>query len=224
METARAMLYQSQLSLGLWSYAVKYANFLLNRTLIVSNIINGNKILKTPYEWVFQNKPDLTHIRTWGCEAYALIDQQHRRTLDQNSTKSYFIGYAQDSTQTSIILYNKDVTYNKGIFVSGHVIFNEIINPRIHINNGNVVQVNHNMLNIENIINNNEILDNNNINHDLDNDNELNNDNNILEDNNNYNNNDNNNNEIELNNNIDNSITENNNSITKATDRKDVEL
>jgi transposase InsO family protein len=68
METARAMLYQSQLSLGLWSYAVKYANFLLNRTLIVSNIINGNKILKTPYEWVFQNKPDLTHIRICGCE------------------------------------------------------------------------------------------------------------------------------------------------------------
>jgi hypothetical protein len=186
METARAMLFQAQLPLNLWSYAVKYANFVLNRTLIVGNTVNNIQTLKTPYEWIFQIKPDLSNLRTWGCEAHALIDQQHRRTLDRNSSVSYFMGYSQDSTQSSIILYNKNISYNRGIFVSGHVIFNEIVGPRININTGTLIQVGHRILDdnlVENIHDsnrvqnltlaqvNNDIAIENNINEIVDNDN-----------------------------------------------------
>ena len=51
------------------------------------------------------NKPhDLSNLRTFGCPAYAHIDQSRRNKFDDNSFKDIFIGYAFDSPH--LLIYN----------------------------------------------------------------------------------------------------------------------
>ena len=134
MGTTRAMMYHAQLNYKLWPYAVKHSNYTLNRTLLTSI----NKELKTPYEWVYNEIPDLSKLRTWGCEAFSHVPQQFRTELEERSIKSYFVGI--DNKTKHPVLYNKNISYNKGIYISRDVIFNEIIENRQDINTGNIIK------------------------------------------------------------------------------------
>ncbi|NBR26421.1 MAG: transposase, partial [Micrococcales bacterium] len=132
--TSRAFLYHSKLNLRLWPFAVKYANYILNRTLLVEY----NKTVRTPYEWIYNEKPNLSRIRSWGCEIYSLIDHSLRRPLDENSRKGYFMGYDGKSGQA--IIYQPSEQRNYGIHTNEHIIFNEIITNRRDINSGNIIE------------------------------------------------------------------------------------
>lgn len=145
MQTTRAFLFQAALPIKLWTYACTYANFILNRTLL--RPING--ILKTSYEWIYGEKPNLSMIRTWGTPVYALIPEQLRvnKSLGNRASIGHFIGFA-DNYVHSVNVYDRN-----GV-ISPHkvedVIFNEIIKPRSHIDTGDeisatphIVEVNH---------------------------------------------------------------------------------
>ena len=68
MDKAAAMVARAGLSKGFWAEAVNTANYLRNRSPCLS--LRGHI---TPYEAWHGKKPDIAHLRTFGCIAYARI-------------------------------------------------------------------------------------------------------------------------------------------------------
>lgn len=68
LEIARALLFDAKISKIYWKYAVVTANYLRNRTTLLKDSAEeeGGED-RTPYELWHGHKPDLTHLRAWGC-------------------------------------------------------------------------------------------------------------------------------------------------------------
>ena len=49
----------------------------------------------TPYELWHGRKPDVSHLRVWGCTAYVHIQKDKRAGLGSHMEKCVFIGYPQ---------------------------------------------------------------------------------------------------------------------------------
>ena len=81
------MLHHPGYPLELWGEAVLAACYLSNR--LPSRALDG----KTPFEAWFGYKPDVTHLRRWGCVAYAHIPDQLRKKLDVKAHQGIFVGY-----------------------------------------------------------------------------------------------------------------------------------
>lgn len=75
---------------------------------------------RTPYEAWHERKPNVSHLRVFGCVAYALVNSQARQKLDEKSEKCIFIGYCTQSK--AYRLYNP---LNGKISVRRDVIFDE---------------------------------------------------------------------------------------------------
>ena len=74
----------------------------------------------TPFECLFNRKPDVSNLRVFGCVAYTHIPDHQRKKLEEKSRKCIFVGYP-DGTK-GFKLY--DLT--KGAFIrSRDVIFEE---------------------------------------------------------------------------------------------------
>src|SRR5436190_132170 len=87
MEMVRPMLHHPSYPLELWGEAVLAACYLLN--WLPSRALDG----KTPFEAWFGYKPDVTHLRGWGCVAYAHIPKELRKKLDVKGHRGIFAGY-----------------------------------------------------------------------------------------------------------------------------------
>ena len=113
MEKVRTMLIECGLSLPFWAEAVTTANYLRNRSPV-------SGLDKTPYELFTGIKPDVSHLRVFGCVAYAHVPKQLRRKLEPTAVRGVFLGYQPDSKAYRIML---DV--NKKVVISRDVTFNE---------------------------------------------------------------------------------------------------
>ena len=91
VEMARSMLQARKLPNQFWAEAVATSVYLLNisPTKAVMN--------RTPYEAWHGRKPSVSHLRIFGCVAYALKHPQVRQKLDEKSEKCIFIGYCTQS-------------------------------------------------------------------------------------------------------------------------------
>jgi hypothetical protein len=87
MEAARSMLINARLSKMFWAEAVTTAAYIRNRTLTSSTGV-------TPYERWHGRKPDVSHLKVFGCVAHALLFDHERRKLDPKTKKVRFIGYS----------------------------------------------------------------------------------------------------------------------------------
>ena len=75
---------------------------------------------KTPYEAWTGKKPNVGHLRIFGCDAYAHIPKDERIKLDSKTKRSIFLGYGigvkgyrlYDKAQKRIF-YSRDVTFNE---------------------------------------------------------------------------------------------------------------
>lgn len=101
---ARALLSAAELPVELWGEAVHTANYLKNRT--PSETDEGPR---SPEQMWTGRKPGLSHLRTFGCVAYAHVPAAKRAKLDQTALKGVFVGYAQTTRQYRI-LDPQDVT------------------------------------------------------------------------------------------------------------------
>lgn len=72
----------------------------------------------SPYEILFQEKPDYSLIKPFGCLAYAANIVPHKGKFDIRSIKSVFIGF--DSSHKGFLLYDLD---NDKVFISRDVKF-----------------------------------------------------------------------------------------------------
>ena len=94
--------------------AVRHATYLINRvpTRALSN--------QTPYECIRGKKPSVSHIRVFGCMAYAKKDAGQLRKIDDRSEAAVHLGIEPGSK--AYRLYNPT---SKRIIVSRDVIFDE---------------------------------------------------------------------------------------------------
>ena len=87
MEMARSMMYHANIPQKLWAEAVSTAVYLRNRCPTSS--FPG----ATPYERWFGEKPDVDHLRIFGCSVYVHVPDEKRQKLDPKAFKGVFVGY-----------------------------------------------------------------------------------------------------------------------------------
>lgn len=130
MGMVRAFLKASVLPANMWPWTAKHANFILNRMLPVT--LDG--VTKTPYEWRFNLRPNLKHLRVWGCECFYKVNVQVKK-LDDRGRAGYYVGV--DPNSRSALILDKET--NKFV-KSGHVIFNEVIEKRMEVDSGESIE------------------------------------------------------------------------------------
>jgi hypothetical protein len=111
---ARSLLKAKKLPKQYWAEAVSYAVYLLNRcpTRSLQSV--------TPEEAWSGHKPSVTHLRVFGCVAYAKISDARRTKLDDKSERCIFVGYGE--RRMGYKLYNP---ITKKVIMSKDVIFEE---------------------------------------------------------------------------------------------------
>ena len=115
-ERTRAMLKHKKLPLFLWPEAMKTITYLSNRTTTVA--VGAKQI--TPFELLHNEKPNVSHLKCFGCKAFAYNFDPNRRKLDDKAKAGVFVGYDSNSAAYRIYLANE-----RKIIKSGHVVFNE---------------------------------------------------------------------------------------------------
>ena len=98
----------TDLPLSFWGYALKTATFMLNRA-------PSKSIETTPYELWFGNKPKMSFLKVWGCDAYVKKLQPDK--LEPKSEKCIFIGYPKEGK----IFIDKNGSFLEKEFLSKEV-------------------------------------------------------------------------------------------------------
>ena len=88
-ENIRTLLVQANLSAGWWPYAGQFAVYVHNRMLPT----NEEKL--SPWEVVYGQKPDLKHLRIFGCPGFAHVEVEQRSKLQNTSVPVVLLGYGR---------------------------------------------------------------------------------------------------------------------------------
>jgi hypothetical protein len=117
------MLHSSNAPLWLWSEAVRYASYILNR-------VPSNEKLKTPFEIFYRIKPDVSNIRVFGSLTFILCPDQDRKKVDDKSLIGIMVGF--DEEQKGYRIY---VPSKRKVIVTAHVRIDEntMFNYKIEI-------------------------------------------------------------------------------------------
>lgn len=91
VEMVRSMLSDSKAPSRFWAEALSTAAYIRNRCPTKS--VEG----MTPIEALTGKKPDLTHLRRFGCAAYAHIPKEERQKLNPKTRKCILLGYGMDT-------------------------------------------------------------------------------------------------------------------------------
>jgi transposase InsO family protein len=115
VEMGRTMLNNAKLPYRYWGEAVNTATYIRNRCVHKYHI---NEHI-TPIEAWSGQKPDISHFRIFGCEAYALV-QTDRGKFEPKGERCIFIGYEADSKAYRLwsqerhkIIISRDVKFNE---------------------------------------------------------------------------------------------------------------
>lgn len=111
---AQSLLKSKDMPGTLWGEAVSTAVYILNRSPTKS--VQG----KTPYEAWHGRKPNIHHLRTFGCVAYAKVTKPNQGKLADRSVKTVMLGYEPGSK--AYRLYDPS---SKKVIVSRDVVFDE---------------------------------------------------------------------------------------------------
>ncbi|GAV58701.1 hypothetical protein CFOL_v3_02234 [Cephalotus follicularis] len=111
----RTMLCENNLPKYLWAEAVNTACFIINRVMIRSIL------KKTPYELFNDRKPNVSHLRPFGCKVFVLNNgKDNLGKFDAKSDEGIFLGYSLNSKAYRV--FNKRTLI---IEESIHVLFEE---------------------------------------------------------------------------------------------------
>lgn len=110
-EMATCMLVDAGLEKRFWGEAILTATYLQNR-------LPSRSIGKTPYELWWGRKPDLSHLRVFGSEAFVHVPDTKRKKMDSKARKLTFIGYAIEQKgyrfvdlETDLITVSRDARF-----------------------------------------------------------------------------------------------------------------
>lgn len=90
LNSVRAMLHDGQLDDRFWPEALRTAVYVHNR--VPTRAVAG----RTPYEAWCGRKPGVSHLRAFGCLAFAHVPATGRGKLDLRARKCVFLGYEPD--------------------------------------------------------------------------------------------------------------------------------
>ena len=114
VEMVRSMLLDSKLPQKFWGEALSTAVYLRNRspTKVLSD--------RTPYEAWTGGKPEVGHLRVFGCEAYTHVPKENRKKLDAKARKCVLVGYGEETKGYRLfdpsrmkVIYSRDVVFNE---------------------------------------------------------------------------------------------------------------
>ena len=114
LETARALSFQSNLPKQFWGECVLTAAYLINRMPLQS------LGLISPQEKLLQTKPNLSHLRSFGCLCFISTKKMHITKFDARAHPCVFIGYP--NLQKAYKVYD---LVTKKVLISRDVIFFE---------------------------------------------------------------------------------------------------
>ena len=114
MEMTRSILKHFRLPNYLWGEAVRHSTYILNRV--------ATRVPKelTPYEAFRARKPNLAHLKTFGCIGYAKVVKPHLKKLEYRSQILIHLGtepgskaYRMLDPQTHKIVVSRDVVFDE---------------------------------------------------------------------------------------------------------------
>ena len=114
MEMTRSMMKHMSVPSYLWGEAVRHSTYLINR------VATRTLKLQTPYESYKKKKPNVGHLRVFGCVCYAKNEAPHLKKLDDRSKELVHLGIEPGSK--AYRLYDPT---NRRVVVSRDVIFAE---------------------------------------------------------------------------------------------------
>ena len=101
-ERARAMLAAADLPSELWGDALLTSNYLRNMSAVANLHINRDEA------W-FKVKPDLSHLRVFGCKCFVLtIKTKRAGKFDCVSNEGIFLGYDGHSKNYRVLMNSKN--------------------------------------------------------------------------------------------------------------------
>ena len=101
VESARSMLAHAGVPKMFWAKAISTAVDIRNR------LPRAVKDTKIPHELWIGRKPNVSHMKVFGCIAYAHVEPEKRRKLDSKVEKMHFIGYSLTSKGYRLYHENK---------------------------------------------------------------------------------------------------------------------
>ncbi|GJV46518.1 retrovirus-related pol polyprotein from transposon TNT 1-94 [Tanacetum coccineum] len=122
VEAVRTMLIFSKAPMFLWTEVVATACYTQNRSLI------HTRHNKTPYELVYDKKPDLTFFRVFSALCYPTNDSEDLGKLQPTTDIGIFVGYAP--SRKGYRIYNKRT---QRIMETIHVQFDELTEQMAHV-------------------------------------------------------------------------------------------
>jgi transposase InsO family protein len=123
IEMAKSMMHNANLPYTFWAEAIYTATYIRNQC--ISKTFDNKSI--TPEELWTGHKPSVRHLRTFGCDAYALINTyQHK--LEPKAEKLTFVGYSIESKayrlwnpKTRKIVISRNVKFNENSISQSHL-------------------------------------------------------------------------------------------------------
>lgn len=110
----RSILKHMNLPNYLWGEAIRHATYLINRA--ATRVL----VSQTPYEALKGKKPNIEHLRVFGCVLYAKVDSPHLKKLDNRSRMLIHL-----ETKPGSKAYMLLDPINRNVVVIRDVIFNE---------------------------------------------------------------------------------------------------
>lgn len=119
VERARSLLVAANLPKIFWAEAVSTVAYLINRSPT-----KGHG--RTPEEIWTGVKPDLSHLKVFGCKAFVHVPKKFRRKFDPKSTEMIFVGYSEETKGYRLIhpvtrrlTISRDVVFLENEFIRG---------------------------------------------------------------------------------------------------------
>jgi hypothetical protein len=90
MEAVKNMIHNQDLPMNLWAEATT------TKTIYVQNRLSHSALgFKTPKEMFTKNKPEVSHLKIFGCLVFLHIPKEKITNLDPSGNKGIFVGYCE---------------------------------------------------------------------------------------------------------------------------------
>jgi len=118
VQHASAMMHTAKIPEGFWPEAVRVSAYLKNHS-------PHKAIRMTPYEAWFDQRPDLGHLRIFGCRYYGHVEKKNWTKWESHTAKGILMGYyvheglyAIYDINKRVIIKKRDVTFFENVM--GH--------------------------------------------------------------------------------------------------------
>ena len=91
IEALKTMIHDQDLPMHLWDESARTVVYVQNR------LSHSALEFKTPEEMYTGKKPEVSHLKVFGCPVYVHIPKEKRTKLDPSGKKGIFIGYCEVS-------------------------------------------------------------------------------------------------------------------------------